>query len=217
MNNIGHRLKEVRTERGLSLRELARMASVSPSFLSQIENGKSQPSVATLYSFSKLLGVQIDDLFGPSEDDDIVPETGAQAHEITERSDFTNPSQVWNTSEYTNRISLIHPDHRAALDMAEGVKWQRLAATPEAGVNFMKISYAPGSTSTASGEMLTHEGYEYGYVLEGELEVTVGGEVFSLQAGQSLGFDSSIPHIFANRGDVVSTGIWFVHGVCSRK
>jgi transcriptional regulator with XRE-family HTH domain len=217
MNNIGHRLKEVRTERGLSLRELARLASVSPSFLSQIENGKSQPSVATLYSFSKLLGVQIDDLFGSPEDDVDVPESVVPTSEIAERGDVTNPSQVWSTSEYTNRISLIHPSHRAVLDMAEGVQWQRLAATPETSVNFMKISYAPGSTSTESGEMLVHEGYEYGYVLEGELEMTVGGEVFSLQAGQSIGFDSSIPHIFRNRGDVVSTGIWFVHGVCNRK
>jgi len=217
MNNIGLRLKEVRTERGLSLRELARMASVSPSFLSQIENGKSQPSVATLYSFSKLLDVQIDDLFGTPDDEVAEEKSGRETGETATPSDFTNPSHAWGTSEYTNRISLIHPDHRAVLDMAEGVQWQRLAATPEAAVNFMKISYAPGSSSTPGGEMLTHEGYEYGYVLEGELEVTVGGEIFTLQAGQSIGFDSSIPHIFRNQGEVVSTGIWFVHGVCSRK
>ena len=145
------------------------------------------------------------------------PDASAPALEVSERSELTNPAQAWSASEYTNRISLIHPSHRAVLDMAEGVQWQRLAATPETAVNFMKISYAPGSTSTAGGEMLTHEGYEYGYVLEGELEVTVGGEVFSMAAGQSIGFDSSIPHIFRNPGTVVSTGIWFVHGNCNRK
>ncbi len=63
MENLGERLKDVRLKAGLTLRELARQADVSPSFISQIENGKSQPSVATLYSFSRLLGVTVDELF----------------------------------------------------------------------------------------------------------------------------------------------------------
>ena len=48
---------------GMTLRELARQADVSPSLISQIENGKSQPSVATLYAFSRLLNVSVDELF----------------------------------------------------------------------------------------------------------------------------------------------------------
>ena len=47
----------------MTLRELARQADVSPSLISQIENGKSQPSVATLYAFSRLLNVSVDELF----------------------------------------------------------------------------------------------------------------------------------------------------------
>ena len=54
MNNLGSRLKGYRLKSGLTLRELARQVNVSPSFISQIENGKSQPSVATLYAFSQL-------------------------------------------------------------------------------------------------------------------------------------------------------------------
>jgi uncharacterized cupin superfamily protein len=49
-------------------------------------------------------------------------------------------------------------------------------------------------------------------VLEGELEVTIGEEVFHLRAGESLGFDSSIPHVLRNAGTVQFQGIWFVHG-----
>ena len=47
----------------MTLRELARTLGVSASFVSQLENGKSQPSVATLYSLAQLLGVSIDRLF----------------------------------------------------------------------------------------------------------------------------------------------------------
>ena len=67
MDNLGQRLKVARQGARMTLRELARQAEVSPSLISQIENGKSQPSVATLYSFSKLLNVSVDELFEDRE------------------------------------------------------------------------------------------------------------------------------------------------------
>jgi transcriptional regulator with XRE-family HTH domain len=208
MDDLGERLKDLRVRAGLSLRELARQADVSPSFVSQIENGKSQPSVATLYSFSQLLDVSIDELFNdkgappPPRDQRLSPL-------VDERPD---PIRAWRPSEYSNRVSVVHPSHRPHLTMDQGVTWERLAATPEHAVNFMKISYAPGAHSMVGGDLVTHEGYEYGYVLAGEVEVTVGEEVFILHAGESLGFDSSIPHVLRNLGIEVFEGIWFVHG-----
>ena len=38
--------------------------------------------------------------------------------------------------------------------------------------------------------MLQHAGSEFGYLIEGELEITVGFEVFMLDAGEAFGFDS---------------------------
>src|SRR5215207_1769021 len=61
--NLGSRLRQARLDSDMTLRELARTLGVSPSFVSQLENGKSQPSVATLYSLAQLLGVSIDQLF----------------------------------------------------------------------------------------------------------------------------------------------------------
>ncbi len=208
MDNLGARLRDIRLRSGMTLRELARQVNVSPSFISQIENGKSQPSVVTLYAFSQLLNVSVDELFeagtpGPDEIDE--PGTGVERG-------HRNPSSAWLPSEYSNRISVVHPTHRSRLDMAEGVVWERLAATPERAVNFMKITYAPGVASSETHDLSQHDGYEYGYVMEGELEVTIGDEKFSLQTGESIGFDSSIPHVFRNPGDVVMHGIWFVHG-----
>ena len=76
----------------------------------------------------------------------------------------------------------------------------------------MKLVYEPGSTSTEGGETVVHDGYEYGYILSGEFEVTIGNEVFVLREGESIGFDCSIPHVFRNIGDVPVEGIWFIHG-----
>ena len=211
MDNLGERLKDVRLKAGLTLRELARQANVSPSFISQIENGKSQPSVATLYSFSRLLGVTVDELFDAREPDSVAV-GGAQAEDEWHGSGRMNPNNAWQPSEYSNRVSVVHPSHRPHLTMADGVVWERLAATPEHAVNFMKIVYAPGATSTAGGDLATHDSYEYGYVLHGELEVTIGDEVFLLHEGESLGFDSAIPHVLRNPGPDTFEGLWFVHG-----
>ncbi|CAN5406065.1 cupin domain-containing protein [soil metagenome] len=208
MDNLGSRLKDVRLKAGLTLRELARRAEVSPSLVSQIENGKSQPSVATLYAFAQLLDVSIDELLdqrgGEADHPPLVEGRGPDGDE--------SATNVWRPFEYSNRVSIVHPMHRAHLVTADGVEWERLAATPEHAVNFMKISYAPGATSTNGGDLVGHDGFEYGYVLQGTLEVTVGSEAFTLNVGESLGFDSSIPHVLRNVGAGKFEGIWFVHG-----
>lgn len=208
IDTLGSRLKVVRLNAGLTLRELARQADVSPSFVSQIENGKSQPSVSTLYAFARLLNVSIDELFDQRDAEvDRLPLVEGWGPDGDK-----NPTNAWHPSEYANRVSVVHPSHRPRLVMADGVVWERLAATPETAVNFMKITYAPGATSTAGGDLVSHDSFEYGYVLKGTLEVTVGSEVFTLNVGESLGFDSEIPHLLRNVGDGEFEGIWFVHG-----
>ena len=214
MENLGPRLKELRGRNGKSLREMARLLQVSPSFVSQIENGKSQPSVATLYEMAQLLGVQVDVLFEPlgsSKNSQITP---VNSGDIKSRDQISTPSQAWDNTHA--KISAINPSNRGVITMDSGVRWERLAATAETNVNFMEIIYQPGSESTPSGDLITHEGYEYGYALEGEIEVTIGDAVIALGKNHSIGFDSSIPHKLRNTGKSVFRGIWFVHG-CGEK
>jgi len=61
---IGQRLREARVERGMTVRGLARAVDLSPSLISQIENGKSSPSVSTLYAITTALQISIEDVFG---------------------------------------------------------------------------------------------------------------------------------------------------------
>src|SRR5512138_4043500 len=63
-DGVGQRLRSERERRGLSLRELARRLEISPSALSQIETGRSRPSVGTLYAIVTELGMSLDELFG---------------------------------------------------------------------------------------------------------------------------------------------------------
>ena len=205
-DDFGARLRLTRRERGLSLQELATRAAVSASFISQIETGRSQPSVATLFALATSLEIPVDDLFGARtrEYSDAVPHFVKGAHAPPN-------ARPWQTSEYSNRISVIHPSHRARLEPVEGVTWERLAATPDRGVNFKRIIYAPGAASAPGGELVSHTGHEYGFGISGEVEVIVGRLSTILGAGESIDFDSTMPHVLRNLGDVDFVGIWVDH------
>jgi transcriptional regulator with XRE-family HTH domain len=220
--NLGARLRDVRLRSGLSLREVARQLSVSPSFVSQLENGKSQPSVATLYAMSQLLDVSIDELFaappvdaptGAPEPLRAISDTKGLTRPSVgvspvSRSDFSSPGNAFPSDGSPPRVSLSRPGERPRLEMDTGVVWERLAARVD--LDFLEIVYPPHSSSTNDGRMMQHSGSEFGYLLEGELEVTVGFDTFTLHAGEALGFESFQPHLFRNLGEVPARGIWFV-------
>jgi transcriptional regulator with XRE-family HTH domain len=214
--SLGARLKQVRQQSGMSLREVARKLGVSPSFVSQLENGKSQPSVATLYSISQLLDVSIDQLFSSDGRDwQAAPKarvavTAQPRSGPISRSDLGSPADAWRSEELPSRLSVTRPGERVRLEMDSGVVWEQLATNTGRGLDFIEIIYPPHSTSTNDNRMLQHAGSEFGYLLEGELEITVGFEVFTLTAGEAIGFDSAMPHLLSNRTDVTARGIWFV-------
>ena len=60
---VGARIRQARLAKGVSLRALAREAGVSASLVSQIETGKSQPSVSTLYAITTALSISVESLF----------------------------------------------------------------------------------------------------------------------------------------------------------
>lgn len=218
VGQLGSKLRLARRQAGLSLRELARQLSVSPSFLSQMENGKSQPSVATLYSIAQVLGVSIDELFHTDEPSESRPAPGPVAAVAAAESPRSRPAAVSRSAMASpaeaferepRRLTVSRPDQRRRLEMDSGVIWEQLAdAAPD--VDFIEIIYPAGSSSTNDQKMMRHAGQEYGYLLEGELEVTVGFEVFTIGPGDALSFDSSVPHLLRNRRDVDARGIWCV-------
>jgi transcriptional regulator with XRE-family HTH domain len=220
VSQLGSKLRLARRQADLSLRELARQLSVSPSFLSQMENGKSQPSVATLYSIAQVLDVSIDELFhrGAGQDDEDesspggrpaarTPSSTARHLGVVNRSAMASPAEAFDREP--RRLAVSHPGERPRLEMDTGVIWEQLAdSAPD--VDFIEIIYPAGSSSTNDQKMMRHAGQEYGYLLDGELEVTVGFDVFTIGPGDALSFDSSVPHLLRNRTDTDARGIWCV-------
>src|SRR5438876_11792096 len=71
---LGQRIRAERLRRDIGLRALAREVGVSASMISQLENGKAQPSVSTLYAITSVLGMSVQDVFEPPvEAPDVVP------------------------------------------------------------------------------------------------------------------------------------------------
>ncbi len=194
---LGQSIRSVREQRGLSLRELARRVDVSPSFISQIELGKANPSVGTLYSIVSVLGTTLDDLIGEP--------SGDAGPELVDAAMTDGPQGDWPRVD----VPLQPAEGRPRVEMS-GVVWERLTHDHDPYVDFLHVEYAPGSSSCAPDQLMRHGGREYGHLVRGRLDVQVGFESYSLGPGDSIHFDSSTPHRLSNPYDEPCTAVWFV-------
>ena len=191
-----------RERRGLSLRELARRLEVSPSLVSQIETGKTQPSVRTLYAIVTELGVSLDELFAPAGRRPPVLAAGGAGDAGRHRT--ARPPVGFGRVQ--------RADERDVIDLGSGVRWERLTTWNDRDVEFLYAIYEGGGSSSPDGSLMRHNGREFGIVLTGQLGVKVGFEDTVLGPGDSIAFDSTIPHRLHNDGDEVATAIWIVLG-----
>jgi transcriptional regulator with XRE-family HTH domain len=196
---VGARIRQARQERGVSLRALAREVGVSASLVSQIETGKSQPSVSTLYAITTALGISVESLF----------ETGEPA--VAAAGPSLPHALAAFAADPVRRIGpLITPGDREVLELDSGVVWERLGHVPGTDVDFLLVTYRPGGSSSTSGGLMRHAGTEYGYLLSGELVLTLGFDETTLRPGDALSFESTTPHRYRNDGTEPAVGVWFV-------
>lgn len=215
--HIGKKLRTARRQQGLSLRELAARAKVSPSLLSKIENGKANPSVRSLHSVADALSLPITHFFPEQEtaEQHIKPTAETEAEVATKNGREAQDAQlspmeaVTLLSQADLKFSVV-PDHphgpvvrsnaRPTIQLLEGVTWSRITPGPEEGVEFMEICYEVGASS--GKQMSHHTGREVQLVLEGELLIELDMERYLLKAGDSIIYDSTTPHRLVNVGQV---------------
>ncbi len=201
-DGVGQRLRAERERHGLSLRELARRLAISPSALSQIETGRSRPSVGTLYAIVTELEMSLDELFGSARAADASAAAAGAAARAGSGAGEAGASLVQRR------------DARKGLDLESGVRWERLTPTSEPDADFLYVVYEVGGASSRPGTHMRHMGREYGLVLSGRLRLTIGfdEEQYELGPGDSIAFESSRPHRLENAGDEPVEAIWFVVG-----
>ncbi len=190
---IGEELRRVRLSRKLSLRNVASAVGVSASLLSQVETGKTQPSVSTLYALVNHLGVSLDGLMrGISQSDGTASDGSVYEdghHGIVQRRS-ENP----------------------IIEMENGVVWERLADGGRDDADPLMVTYEPGSSSSVEGKMMRHDALEYGLIIEGTLTLRIEDDVYEIYPGDSFSFDANRLHMFENNSAKPARGIWFVIG-----
>jgi len=212
---IGEKLKGIRQEHKMSLRELANKAEVSASMLSQIETGKVFPSVRSLYGIATALNVTVDYFFPDLDNNNSKPEstvndTGAMTASELRDAKVRGAAEMGAGFPHAEKNSspVVHADSRPTIELNGGVSWSRLTAHAESEAEFLEITYAPGAMSGAN--MSHHEGREFGMVLEGELVIELGFESLTLKAGDSTMLASTTPHRLVNKSDKPMRAIWVV-------
>jgi transcriptional regulator with XRE-family HTH domain len=189
---IGPRLLAARRDAGLTVRSLASDIGVSAALISQIETGRTQPSVTTLYALVDRLGISLDWLTGLGPDG---PRAGG-------------PVEPELGGTVPVRAAIAHP----VLRIANGVRWELVSSPADGAAEAVLVTYEPGAASSPSGEPATHPGVESAFLIEGALTLLLDSEEFDVTAGDSLVFDSRRPHRYLNRSSATARGIWMTTG-----
>lgn len=188
---LGARIRAERERQKRSLREFARSLDISASMISQIECGRAMPSVGTLFAIATALNLPFDQLFANGE---AQPERRAPPDQPTE-------------AELVQRH-----DRRKSLRLENDVRWERLTALPDDQVEFVHVVYEPGAMSAPDKAVMRHGGKEYGYLVSGRLGLQVGDREIVLEPGDSISFNSQLPHRLWTIGDARAVAIWFIVG-----
>ena len=185
--DIGARLKAMRTAAQLSQRDLAERGGVPHAQISNIERNKISPSISTLRKILSGLGTSMADFF---EGERVLPQ-----------------GPFFGFDELLDLTSKVAAN---AIGADGGRMYFRQIG--DARMHNLQILHEIYEPDADTGEtLLQHASSEGGFIIEGELEVTVGDEVRILRAGESYLFDSRIPHRFRN----VSSGRTIAISACS--
>ena len=165
---IGRKLHQLRMRKKIALVELGKHTGLSPSMLSQLENGRLTPTLPTLARIAMVFDVGLEHFFGSKRGAKLFSVVRAKERmRFPDRPDSPEPSFFFECLMFAS----------------EGKGMQAYLAE------------FPYRKHGAAREHL-HEGAEFLFVLEGALEIHFQGEDHLLKTGDSLHMDSSEPHSY---------------------
>lgn len=191
---LGVKLEELRKQRGLTLQQVADESGLSKSFVSQVESATSRPSIASLKRIGDALGTTLAELF----------------MELETASTSATSGNGLGATDAVSDVMIVRAAHRKKLSWPGRVADAALL-TPDVQrkLEILLTTEEPGSASNEVGHY-AHEGEEFGFVIEGQFEVTVAGKAHHLDVGDSIYFTSSFPHSTRAVGGKPATTLWVI-------
>ena len=164
---VGEKIKALREQKGLSLKDVADLTGFSTALLSQMENHLVSPSLGTIIKLARALGVKVGDFLGETQGE---PFTIVRKDERKKVSRFASKDGVKYGYSY------------------ESLGFEKKDRHMEPFI----VTLEPATVKASKTSV--HEGEEFIFVLEGEMEVILGDHTDVLYPGDSIYYDSTIPH-----------------------
>ncbi|WP_274474898.1 helix-turn-helix domain-containing protein [Mangrovimonas aestuarii] len=169
---IGAKIRELRQYKNWKLADLAELSDVSSAMLSKIENGRVFPTFPTLLKILKTLEVDLNDFFEGVKSTQAFP-----GYMVVRKEDYCETEKEESKGfQYKNVLS--HNLRDVSLE-----------------VSILTLS------TDSHREMVTTEGYEFIYMLQGDISFGLDDKLLELRQGDSLFFDGRIPHVPYSKSD----------------
>lgn len=169
--HIGERIKRLRLKKSMGLVELGRHTGLSASFLSQLETGRVVPTLRNLARIAMVFSKDLSYFF------ETEPQPMFRVHRRKERVRLPQTG-VDSPTYYFESLGYMVPDRHMDPYFAEFIP----------------------SMANVEVKPHLHPGYEFVYVLDGELAIRHGEHESTLEAGDAVYFDASTPHSYVCAG-----------------
>ena len=178
---IFEKIRKLRKEKRFTLKKMAVETGISINYLSQIERGNTNPSIGILKKITNVLGTPILALVDDSS------QTPFRREEVA-------------IVRRNMRKKLVYPKS----------KLQEYLLTPDLNRKLAVLLSESKPGKAKEDVWYRHEGEEFGFVLEGQYEVTVNDEVYILNEGDSIYFPSHLPHKMRGIGRKCCKTLWVI-------
>lgn len=169
INKLGLKIRQLREMREMTIEQLAEQSKCHVDLLGRIEAGEQIPSLAPLMNIARALGMRLGTLLDDEPHEGALVIRGGQSDDVIRFSGQT---------AHTGGSNLAF--HSLG------------AGKQDRHMDPFVIDVEPSTTD--SPELSTHEGEEFIYVLDGHIEINYGKDVYQLEAGDSIYYDSIVPH-----------------------
>ncbi|MEO8924538.1 MAG: XRE family transcriptional regulator [Caldimonas sp.] len=165
-NELGRRLRRRRLAAGLTLEQLASKAGFGKGYLSRIENGKKMPPIATLSRLADVLGTEAASLLAA-----------------------TGQGVSWRG------VSVVrHDEKRPTVLGGSAFGYDYFALSDATAAHALQPFLFSFPDEIDRLVFFQHDGEELLHVLTGRIEWQIGADKYLLEAGDTIHFDSRIPH-----------------------